>query len=73
MWHLKNSTSEFIYNTETDSQTSKTNLRLPKGKLGRGWGRGKLGVWDLHIHTTIYKIVSTSTYSIAQGTLRNKL
>ena len=32
-----------IYKTETDSQTSKTNLWIPKGK---GWERAKLGVWD---------------------------
>ena len=23
---------------------------------GEGWGEDKLGVWDQHIHTTIYKI-----------------
>ena len=23
---------------------------------GESWGRDKLGVWDLHIQTTIYKI-----------------
>ena len=34
MWNLKNSTNELIYKTETDSQTLKTNLRLPKGKGG---------------------------------------
>ena len=28
----KKSTNEFIYKTETDSQTQKTNLRLPKKK-----------------------------------------
>ena len=32
----KNDTNELIYRTETDSQTSKTNLRLPKGKGGEG-------------------------------------
>ena len=31
----KNDTNELIYKTETDSQTSKTNLWLPKGKGGR--------------------------------------
>ena len=31
-------TNELIYKTETDSQTLKTNLWLPKGN--------KLGVWD---------------------------
>ena len=30
------------YKTETDSQTKKINLHLPKG---RGWQ--KLGVWDI--------------------------
>ena len=51
----KNDTSKLISETETDSRTSKTNLRLPKGKHGWG-GRDKLGVWDEYIHTTIYKI-----------------
>ena len=41
----KDNTSESIYKTETDSQTQKTNLCLPKGK-GREGGRDKLGVWD---------------------------
>ena len=30
-----------------------TNLWLPQGK---GQGRGKLGVWDEYIHTTVYKM-----------------
>ena len=30
MQNLKNSKNEFIYKTETDSQTQKTNLQLPK-------------------------------------------
>ena len=42
---LKNNTNEFIYKPETDSQTWKTNLWLPKGKA-RGAGRDKLRVWD---------------------------
>ena len=38
IWHhlyvesQKNDTNELIYKTETDSQTQKTNLWLPKGK-----------------------------------------
>ena len=33
MWNLiKNDTNELIYKTETDSQISKSNLWLPKGK-----------------------------------------
>ena len=32
MWNPKCHTNEFIYKTETDSQTQKINLRLPKKK-----------------------------------------
>ena len=35
---------KLIYKTETDSQTSKTNLWLPKGKVGGR--RDKLEIWD---------------------------
>ena len=31
VWNLKYDTNELIYKTETDSQTSKINLQLPKG------------------------------------------
>ena len=34
VWNLKNNTNEYIYKTETDSQTYKTNLWLSKGKGG---------------------------------------
>ena len=53
MWNLKNYTNESIYKTDTDSQTQKTNLWLPKGKYV---GRDQLGVSDYQIQTTIYKI-----------------
>ena len=43
-WIPKYDTSELIHKTETASQTQKTNLQLPKGKVGLG--RDKLGVWD---------------------------
>ena len=33
---LKNDINELIYKTETDSQTQKTNLWLPKEKAGGG-------------------------------------
>ena len=40
MWNLKkkkkSNNNELIYKTETDSQTWKTNLGLPKGKVGGG-------------------------------------
>ena len=44
MWNLKKKkkrdTKELIYKTEADSQTQKTNLWLPKGRVGKD----KLGV-----------------------------
>ena len=43
MWNLKDDTNEPIYKTETDSQTQRTDLWLPKR---REWGRGGLGLWD---------------------------
>ena len=37
MWNLKkNDTNELIHKTEIDEQTQKTNLWLPKGKVGGG-------------------------------------
>ena len=37
MWNLKKiGTNELIYKIETDSQTQKTNLWLPKGKEREG-------------------------------------
>ena len=42
MWNLKTDTNEFIYKTEIDSWTQKTNVWLPKRK--RGEERDKLGV-----------------------------
>ena len=35
MWNLKrNYTNELIYKAERDSQTQRTNLRLPRGRMG---------------------------------------
>ena len=44
MWNLKYDTNELIHDTETDSQTQKINLWLPRGR-GDG-GRDGLRVWD---------------------------
>ena len=45
----KNDTNELIYRIETDTQTLKTNLWLPKWKGGR---RNKLGAGiNTHTHT----------------------
>ena len=35
MWNFKYYTNEFIYETEADLQTKKTNLWLPKRKGGK--------------------------------------
>ena len=38
MWNLKYDTNEHIYKTETDSQTQRTDLWLPRvRKIGEGW------------------------------------
>ena len=39
----KKDTNEFIYKSETNSQTQRTDLWLPNGK---GGGRDKSGGWD---------------------------
>ena len=44
MWTLKSNTHESLYKIETDPQTWKTTLWLPKGK-GMG-GEDKIGVWN---------------------------
>ena len=36
MWNLKYGTNEPVDKTETDSQTERTDLRLPKGMGGNG-------------------------------------
>ena len=51
MWNLKskNDTNELIYKTETDSQTYKTNLWLPKGK-----GEGVNYEFGINRYTLLY-------------------
>ena len=44
MWNLKYGTNEPVYKTETDSQTEKTDLQLPRGK--RKGGNGSLELVD---------------------------
>ena len=36
MWNLKHDTNELIYQTETDSQTQRRDVCVPRGS---GWGR----------------------------------
>ena len=55
MWNLKYEmnkwANELIYKTETDSQTSKTNLWLPKGKRGGGGVDWEFGI---DMYTLVY-------------------
>ena len=44
MWNLKYDTNELIYETETDSQTQKTDLWLPRGRGGGGGMEWEFGV-----------------------------
>ena len=55
--------NELICRTETDSQTLKTKLWLPRVIDG---GRDRLGVWDWPMHTVVYGMVGQSRP--AQGT-----
>ena len=71
MWNLKYDTNEPIYETETDSQTQRTDLWLPRWRLGEGW----IGVWGQQMQTIIYKMdkKQSPTVYIAQGTIFNML
>ena len=64
MQNLKNYINELIYKIETDSQTQKTNLWLPKGIVA---GEDKLGIWDQQIHTTIYEIDKQQGPTVSPG------
>ena len=48
--YIKNDTNELIYKRGTDLQIWKTNLWVSVR------GRDKLGAWDEHTNTNIYKI-----------------
>ena len=47
MWNLKYNTNELIYETETDSQTQKTDL--PRDRGGERW-IGSLGLADTNYY-----------------------
>ena len=40
---------------DVDSQAEKANTWVPKGKSGGREG-DELGIWELVIHTTVYKV-----------------
>ena len=46
MWNLKHGTDEPIYRTETDSQTQRPDLRLPRGRRGEEGWPGNLALAD---------------------------
>ena len=50
MWNPKCNTNELIYETETDSQTLRTDLWLPRGRsVGEEW-TGSLGLADANYY-----------------------
>ena len=50
MWNLKNDAKVNFYEIETDSQTSGTDLWLPRlNGMGKGWG-GSLGLADANCY-----------------------
>ena len=50
MWNLKYDTNELIHGTETDSQTQRTDLWLPRRmRMGKGWCKS-LGLANANYH-----------------------
>ena len=50
MWNLKCDTNELTYETDTDSQTQRTDMWLPRGRaVGEGW-IGRLGLADVNYY-----------------------
>ena len=47
MWNLKYSTNEQIYETETDSQTYRTDSQLPRVRRLEEGRTGRLGLADV--------------------------
>ena len=54
-------TNELIYKTEIDIEDK---LTVNKADSGEMMGTDKLGVWDWHIHTTIYKIGKQQGFTV---------
>ena len=51
MGNLKYGTSEPVYRTETDSETGRTDLWLPRGREWDGWG-----VRGLYMQTLAFRM-----------------
>ena len=57
MWNLKYDTNEPTYKTETDSQTQRTDKRLPRVGGGISWGYGVSGCKLLYIEWINNKVL----------------
>ena len=66
MWNLKYDRSELIHKTETDSQTQRMDLWLPRGSDG-------LGDWGQQMQTIIYRMDKPQGPIVAKGTIFNIL
>ena len=53
MWNLRQDPNELLYKMETDSQTQRADLWLPRQ---RGWGREGLRIWDYQLQIIIYRM-----------------
>ena len=65
MWNLKHSTNEPIHETETDSQTLRWDLRLPRWREGGKGMDWKSGVGRCKL--LYLECVTTRFHCIAQG------
>ena len=70
MWNLKYDTNEHIYKTEINSQKWRTDLQLPRARVGEGWD-GSLGINRSKLLQRGW--VKTRPYYIAQGIIVNIL
>ena len=68
-WNLKYGTSESIYRTETDSQTQRTDLSLPRG---RGWSGMDWEFRSQKMKTITFRMDSTVTYIQSLGLEHNE-
>ena len=65
MWNLKHDTSELTYKTETDSQTQRTELCVPRGS---GWGEDELEFMVSRCKLLFKGWMSHRSHCTAQGT-----
>ena len=72
MWNLKYDASEPIHKTETDSQTKRTDLQLPRGRAGgrMEWEAGASRCKLLHMEQ-INKVLLYSTQNYIQYPMIN--